>query len=178
MGAYRIVKDLLNMENAEVVFSFETREIFEDVEESRSFPGVRTVYRKEIVEGMVSTTDASALQRIGVQASDQKFQHCDSKTKNIKVFQWKTKGQCDADKIKINAPAEGEEVSGLVQAPIGFGEDELTHFLTKNGVDTDVFGNGRAKTLKEFSNELIKGESSLMVQPDGKVVRIVDVVLI
>merc|ERR1712187_420934 len=95
-----------------------------------------------------------------------------------KSYQWLTAAQCEKKEVKLRAPVGGEEVSGLVQAPIGYSEEELSKFLEDNGVDPSQFGKANMKTLKEFSTELIKGEASLMRQPDGKLVRIVDIVVL
>jgi len=80
--------------------------------------------------------------------------------------------------VKYKAPEEGEEVSGLVQAPIGLEEEELRKYFEANKVDISQFGTGQAKTLKDISAEMIKGESSLMQDADGSLIRIVDVVVI
>jgi len=69
-------------------------------------------------------------------------------------------------------------VSGLVQAPIGYDEETLKKFLADNGIDPSKFGDGQTRTLKEFSTELIKGESSLMKETNGTVLRTVDIVLL
>jgi len=174
--ASRIVQEQLGILETTVSMDFEGKEIFEEQEESLSFPGVMTVYRKEIVECKVISTDKAVLSKIGC-VGDPSFSCVDDK-KTTKVYNWWTEKDCTKRKIKLRAPADGEEVSGLVQAPIGFGEEELEKFLTANKVDCTLFGQNGAKTVKDFSTELIKGECSLNVTPCGTVVRIVDVVLL
>jgi len=97
---------------------------------------------------------------------------------NTKFFTWMTEKQCQEVKVNLRAPTNCDEVSGLVQAPIGYEEEALAHFLEEHKIDPSQFGKGQSKTLKEFSNELIKGESSLMVEQNGTVLRIVDIVLL
>jgi len=148
---------------------------------------VRTVYRKEIVEGMVSTTaDPAVLERVGLkQFMDQpdmmegggKWSFEDSRH-NTKFFTWMSETQCERSKVNLRAPRNCDEVSGLVQAPIGYDEETLKSFLEEHKIDPTQFGKGQTKTLKEFSNELIRGESSLMVEKNGAVLRIVDIVLL
>eukprot|EP00929_Paragymnodinium_shiwhaense_P111612 TRINITY_DN7992_c0_g1_i5.p1 TRINITY_DN7992_c0_g1~~TRINITY_DN7992_c0_g1_i5.p1 ORF type:complete len:776 (-),score=223.67 TRINITY_DN7992_c0_g1_i5:112-2439(-) len=175
--AARILADALNMSGLEIKFDYDNREVFEEEEESRSFPGVITVYRKEILEGEVTATDVNKLKKYGMADDKGSYSHQNS-SKNTKVYTWLGEKECGQKGVKLRAPADGEDVSGLVQAPVGFNMDELVKFLEANKVDHAQFGQNGAKTLKEFSNELIKGEASLMVNSDGKLVRIVDVVLL
>jgi hypothetical protein len=174
--ADKIVSQLLNVGGAKVTFDFAVKEIFEEQEESPSYPGVMTVYRKEIIEGTLSGSQASDY--IGKNPKGPKDWLKTDNTGNSKYFAWLTDKQCAQKGVKYKAPEEGEEVSGLVQAPIGLAEDDLVDFFKKNRVDTSKFGQGPAKTLKDISAELIKGESSLMLNPDGSVLRVLDVVVI
>eukprot|EP00929_Paragymnodinium_shiwhaense_P009098 TRINITY_DN113140_c0_g1_i1.p1 TRINITY_DN113140_c0_g1~~TRINITY_DN113140_c0_g1_i1.p1 ORF type:complete len:765 (+),score=218.89 TRINITY_DN113140_c0_g1_i1:77-2371(+) len=174
--ASRVLADLLNMTEKQVTFDVANIEIFEQEEESRSFPGVVTVYRKEILECKIATSDPAVLQKMGLKGGDT-FQHTNS-SNNIKIFKWMTEKECKSKGVKLRAPAEGEEVSGLVQAPIGMSQEELVQLLQDNKVDHAQYGSGNAKSIKDFSNELIKGEAALMVNQTGKLVRIVDVVLL
>lgn len=171
----RIVNELLGLDSSKVVMDLAGKEVFEEEEESRSFPGVMTVYRKEIVP--IEITDPGMVAKVGISGAG--YSNTDA-NKNTKSYRWLTNSECAkaVPPVKMDAKGDGEEVSGLVQAPVGYGEDELRQFLEANKVDTSAFGANHAKTLKEFSNELIKGESSLMVDASGKVVRVVDVVLL
>mmetsp|Transcript_123867 Transcript_123867/g.231814 ORF Transcript_123867/g.231814 Transcript_123867/m.231814 type:complete len:774 (+) Transcript_123867:158-2479(+) len=167
--AERVLNDMINLQGAKVSFDFDLKETFEEEEESPSYPGVTTVYRKEIIQGQVK--DEGGIKGKG------DWTHKD-KTGNTKFFQWMTDKQCTQKKIKYKAPEEGEEVSGLVQAPIGMAEDELRSYLEANKVDVSKFGQNKTKTLKDISSELIKGESSLMQDAEGNLMRVVDVVVI
>lgn len=173
----RILKDHLGIEELAVTFNIATKEVFEEETSSISYPGVRTVYRKEIVEGKVTCHQAPVLARYGLDKRDGGGTHSYREPRGSqKEYVWMTERACEENgKIKLRAPAEGEEISGLIQAPIGYSLEELTEFLDKHGVDTTRFGQNNAKTLQEFSTELIKGEASLM-QRDGQVIRVVDIV--
>eukprot|EP00929_Paragymnodinium_shiwhaense_P111609 TRINITY_DN7992_c0_g1_i2.p1 TRINITY_DN7992_c0_g1~~TRINITY_DN7992_c0_g1_i2.p1 ORF type:complete len:782 (-),score=239.19 TRINITY_DN7992_c0_g1_i2:130-2475(-) len=175
----RIIQQIIGVDPLAISVSIKDKEVFEEEEDSRSFPGVTTVYRKEIVEGTVVSKDATVLQKMGLNttAPSDKFSHADS-SRNTKTFKWLTEANCAKQKIKLKAPAEGEEVSGLIQAPCGYTEEQLYKFLEENKVDPTAFGQKNTKTLKEFSNELLKGEASLMVDTDGKVVRTADIVVL
>jgi len=169
-----IVNEMINLGGAKVTFDFTKKEVFEEQEESPSYPGVQTVYRKEIIEGDLQ---AEASNHIGLKVKGAKDWFHEDKTKNTKYFAWMTDKECAKNGVKIKQP-EGAEISGLVQAPIGLEEAELRKYLESNKVDISKFGVGQSKTLKDISAELIKGESSLMVQKDGKVIRTVDVVVL
>jgi serine/threonine protein kinase len=174
--AERIMKDQLGFVPTEVNFDFGDKEVFEEEEESRSYPGVMTVYRKEIVKGDLSSSDSGTKEKFAATGGNNTFSHTDS-TRNTKGYRWFTGKELAQKNVKLGQPGQ-TELSGLVQAPIGYSEDELLSFLTEHKINVTAFGQNHAKTLKEFSTELIKGESSLMVQPNGQVVRVVDVVLL
>jgi len=177
-AAQRTVRERLNMVDAKVNFGFKSKECFEDDESSPSYPGVRTVYRKEIFEGEVTTTDNTVLERIGLGTkSTGDFQHMDS-TKYTRFFRWLTEAQCKGKAVKLRAPKEGADVSALVHPPIGFEEEQLMKFLQDNNVDVSKFGKDGVKTLAEFSEELVKGEAALSKRADGSIIRVVDVLIL
>eukprot|EP00928_Gymnodinium_smaydae_P020352 TRINITY_DN17867_c0_g4_i1.p1 TRINITY_DN17867_c0_g4~~TRINITY_DN17867_c0_g4_i1.p1 ORF type:complete len:778 (-),score=158.85 TRINITY_DN17867_c0_g4_i1:186-2474(-) len=165
--AARIASTMLNLGGSQLSYDFTKQEVFEEEEESRSYPGVLTVYRKAIIPCRASPEKCNA----------GSYSHTDARN-NTKTFKWLNDAECTAANIKLRAPLVGDEVSALVMAPVGFSEDELRQYLIENKVDPEIYGKGPAKTLAELSAELTKGESSLMVQKDGVVVRIVDVVVL
>jgi len=142
--------------------------------ESPSFPGVTSVYRKEIVEGTISIKNPEALMKVGL-PSFSSWTATDT-SNNTKTFEWMTAQQAEASKVKLS-PGK-QEISTLVKAPIGYGEEALRAQLTKAGVDVSKFGTPGTKTLKEFSAELIKGESTLLQDEKGGAMRVVDVVVL
>lgn len=176
--ADRFVKDALGIDSSKIAFDHANKEIFEEEEESRSYPGVTTIYRKEIVDGKFVTTDQALLKEKGASGEPGGTFTFKDHLENTKVFKWLTEQDLLKNGISYKAPAGRDHVSGLVQAPIGLNEDELVKFLQENNVDPKQFGQNNSKSLKDFSNELLKGESSLMLQSDGKVLRVVDIVLL
>lgn len=170
----KIVNDMLELNGCKVTFDFNQKEVFEEEEESPSYPGVTTVYRKELIEGILN---AEQKNYVGMNAKDKEWSKKDS-AGNTKYFAWKTDKECESAKIKYRQPDNDDQVSGLVQAPIGFDEEELKKYFANNGVDISRFGQGQAKSLKDISAELIKGESSLMIEQNGSIIRVVDVVVI
>lgn len=173
--AIRILKDILGMEKLAVRFGFEEKEVYEEEMDSPSFPGVRTVYRKEIMQCYVNETDEALRKAVGLPQGD--GWSFEDKKRNTKFFQWMTEEDAIAQKVKLRA-AGSEEVSGLVMPPLGLNEQDLLDFLDNHGVDQSGFGVNGAKSLKEFSRELMCGESTLLVDDLGKVVRVVDQVVL
>jgi len=175
----RILRDQLGMQDCKVLFDFKKKEYYEEEEESPSYPGVRTVYRKEIVEGQVSTQDAAILKRI---MADSKGEYSfEDATKQTRFLQWGTETECKqmTPVAALRAPKDTTEnqISGLVNAPIAIDESALKKYLADNGVDVTKFGSdcGATKSLKEFAAELSNSECSLTRDASGKVMRVVDV---
>jgi len=175
----QIVKTLLGMQDCKITFDFKSKEVFEEEEESPSYPGVRTVYRKEILEGLVTSTDIKVLKRINAdaQAGMEYYSFEDSK-KNTKFFKWLTEVECKAlsPPVRLRAPKSTGTVSGLVPAPIEVDEEALKKFLSGADIDVDKFGEGVAKTLHEFAEELSASESSLTITDNGSMIRVVDMI--
>jgi hypothetical protein len=172
--ADRILKEMMGMGDCKISFDYDEKEVYEEENESPSYPGVKTVYRKEIVEGHVVATDKDILSKVGLPAGNN--WNFEDKKKNTKYFSWMTDKAAIAKGAKLR-PEGSEEVSGLVAAPIGLNEEDLTKYLKNHAVDTTQFGGKNSRSLKEFSTELIKGESSLMEDESGKVMRVVDLII-
>lgn len=182
--AQRLVKERLPAVQSSLDFDFKTKEYFEEDSESPSYPGVHTVYRKEIYEAVFKPETAEQLQKVGLgqpedgggAAGSCEFSEMDDR-RYTHVFAWLSEGECADRQIKLKAPAEGTEVSVLVDPPVGYEEEELTEFLQGSGVDISQFGKDGVKSVAEFSEELVKGESRLHKETDGRLIRIVDVVI-
>jgi len=176
MTARRILRDMLNMSDCKMLFDLKSKEVFEQEEDSPSFPGMRTVYRKEVVECYVSTTDAAVLQRVGLPGgSGWNFRDAGG---NQKTFAWLSEEQCTGAGVQLRIDDDADDASGLVQAPIGLNEADLRRYLEAASVDITRFGQDHTKTIKEFSAELMKGESTILRDAEGKVTRVADVVLV
>jgi len=180
----RILDQIPNRDvwDSRVVCNLRGREIFEKEGESPSFPGVRTIYRTEVV---TATTDV----RFAIE--DDIGQDPDSPSGidaglairrqvsgSTKFFSWMTEEECIRLNVRLSGSDQSANVSDLVPAPIGLKVRALERYLRANSVDPSLFGQGQAKTLQELSAELTSGESSLMTSPHGELVRLVDVVLL
>jgi len=172
--AERIIATQIDLQGAKVVIDWDSKEVFEEEDISPSYPGVCCVYRKEIVEAHLQAAPGMGADRFESTAVWSK----QDDTGNKKFFNWLDKDQCKKDSIQFEKPQEEDETSALVQAPIGLNEEDLTVYLKTYRVDIEQFGVGKAKTLQEFSSELLKGESSLCHGTDGQIIRVVDVVLL
>lgn len=166
-------KERLQLADVRLEFKTQSMETFEEEEDSASYPGVRTVYRKSIIEALISPdTDPKT---IGI-ADGNGIKTVDAKSIS-RHYQWMTESECEAQQVKLRAPQQGQEVSALVNAPVGFDEEKLMALLQQGGVDTNKFGEAGTKTLEEFAAELTSGEATLENHKDG-IMRIVDVVAV
>lgn len=167
--AERILKEMLSIDPNIVDFTMSDVDRHEEEGESPSYPGVRTVYRKEIVEGIVSDAASIGLPSLA------DWSATDAKEGNTKYFNWMTDAQAEGKKVKLK-PKGAEAISALVRAPLGMNEEALAALLKEAGHDVSKWGRDGTKTLKQFSAELIKGEASLAQGKAGEWTRIVDVV--
>jgi serine/threonine protein kinase len=154
-------------------------ERYEEEMDSPSFPGVRTVYRKEIVFCTVTSTDSAVLQKMGLaNPIPESFTTTSKDVQAItKTFNWMDEDNAQAKGVKLR-PEGAEAVSALVRAPVGLNEEALRNYLMKCNIDPSHFGQAHTKTLKEFSDELIKGEATLLEDSEGRPLRVVDVILL
>lgn len=174
--AERIVTDMLKMPPGSVQFDLVHLERHEEETESPSYPGVCTVYRKELVEGVVILNNGQALADVGLPEGTP-WNACDA-SQNTKFFQWMVDKEAESKGVKLRADAT-EAVSTLVRPPIGLNEDALRTHLNALEIDVSKFGANGCKSIKEFSQELLRGESTLQQEPTTKKLqRIVDVVLL
>lgn len=172
----RILKDLIGMQDCKVLFDFRSKEVSEEEEESPSYPGVRTVYQKQTIEGQVTVADPAVLERIGVDCKEE-YSFTDSKG-NTKYFKWLTEAECNAmsTPVRLRAPRSTHTVSGLIMAPISIDEEALAKYLTSHGVNVEAFGQPGSRTLSEFADELANSEASIARDKHGQVIRVVDLI--
>jgi len=95
-----------------------------------------------------------------------------------RTYKWLTEAACKDREVLMRAPADGAEVSSLVHAPVAFSEADLQSFLEANHVDGSKLSVDEAKTLRNFSDELVRGEAQLTRKLDGTITRLVDVVIL
>jgi serine/threonine protein kinase len=174
--AKRVLESRLGIASStKIKWDFVGKESFEEEEgSSTSYPGVRTVYRKEIIEGAISESDIQSAAALGWK--DRKFSFTDSK-KYIRTYSWLTQKDCETGQVKLRAEGQNE-VSVLVNAPTGFDQEQLDEYLKANKIDEETADTGSTRTLKHFSDELFRGEAGLVKGADGKIVRSVDVVIL
>jgi len=167
----RIVQDMMNLSANSISCDLSKIDRYEEETESPSYPGLATVYRKEIVECIVK--DPAQLEKANAGTP---WVSTDP-LGNQKTWSWMTVAEAEGQGVKLKAQ-EAEAISTLVTPPIGLEEEALCKYLTNLGVDITKFGVDGSKSIKEFSAELIKGEATLMQDVGGRVSRIVDVVVL
>jgi len=177
-AANRLVEELMKMQDASVMFDFSHIDRQEQGEESPSYPGVHTVYIKQTVTGVATVTDATILKRIGLDDNGSGTFEVEDSSHYTRVFQWMTEEECEAASIVLRPRQEEGDYSALVYPPVGLNEEDLFQYLTDNNVDVSKWGEGTARSVAEFSEELVKGESALLRQDTGRIVRVVDIVVL
>jgi len=170
--AERILREMLSMDPTMVQLDFSTVERQEEEKDSPSFPGVTTIYRRELVDCIVSTSDTKQLETVGL--PEKREWSAKDPQGNTKFFTWMTDQEANT---KVNLKGKASQISTLVRAPIGLDEEGLTDYLKSMNVDISKFGVNGAKSLKEFSTELVKGETRLLQLDDGRILVITEVVM-
>jgi len=175
----RILSERLKLQGFGITFDFVNREYLEEDDESPNYPGVRTVYRKEIFEGLVGTKDPEKLATLGLLDSMQPLYTAQGDDRYIRTFAWRSEGGCYARGIRVMAPKQGEHVSPLVPLPVNYDEEELKALLEENHLDATAFANEKGKgSMAKLEEELQIGEAVLSRGPDGRWMRIVEVVVL
>jgi hypothetical protein len=165
-----------------VKFNFDGNEVFEEEDDSTSYPGMRTVYRKEIVEGWVTSKNAEILQRIGFKSDvvDVPTWGFQDHRGNTKIFEWLTERQCEKRDVLLHVPEEWDEISCLVNpSATGLSEEKLGEALRNSGISPEMLAETPgAKKLEDLVGETKRGECTFVMEPDGRVLRMVDIVLL
>merc|ERR1719329_1501059 len=112
------MNDMMDLGGRKVTFDFTVKQVFEEQEMSPSYPGVQTVYRKEILEGVMEGDANGYVGQNGAWSRKDKTGH-------TKFFAWMPEADCAKNGVHYKAPDQGDEVSGLVMAPIGLEVEEL-----------------------------------------------------
>jgi len=173
--AMRVLKDTMGMGQCAVHFAFDEKEVYEEEMDSPSFPGVRTVYRKEIVQCYVEESNKETLEKVGL---GHVRSYCAEDDKhNVKFLSWMSQQEVMEHKVKLRAEGS-EEVSGLVLPPVGLNEQDLARYLESHNIDISQFGQNGTKSLKNLSKELICADSFLLTDANGEVLRVLDQVML
>jgi len=176
-AAQRLCRDMLAMADCRIEFDFQDSDHWEQEEESFSYPGLRTVYKKELILGRVTTKDKAVLQRVGAGRSMGGFAIRDAQN-YVRTYTWLSARDWHARGVRLRFPTERGDISALVYPPVGYEEKEAKTFLEESKINMPAWGSGMYKTLAEFSEELVRGEASLVRQADGKLLRVVDIVVL
>eukprot|EP00811_Abedinium_folium_P000828 NODE_1075_length_2619_cov_2.510835.p1 GENE.NODE_1075_length_2619_cov_2.510835~~NODE_1075_length_2619_cov_2.510835.p1 ORF type:complete len:461 (-),score=149.75 NODE_1075_length_2619_cov_2.510835:436-1818(-) len=172
--AERVLTTRMGLGAGDVALHYANSETFEREEESPTYPGVRTVYTIKVVPGRLVATSPETLEKVSIARPDGIFR-ADRPTGVIN-YQWMNEADCLAANVKLREPAETQQISALVNPVAGMDPDSLAKFLEECGVDVGEFGIGDKKSIKDLSDELLRGESSLERLDDGTVRRLVKVV--
>eukprot|EP00931_Biecheleriopsis_adriatica_P087316 TRINITY_DN61809_c0_g1_i1.p1 TRINITY_DN61809_c0_g1~~TRINITY_DN61809_c0_g1_i1.p1 ORF type:complete len:764 (+),score=157.88 TRINITY_DN61809_c0_g1_i1:39-2294(+) len=163
-AAQRVLSEL-DLDIKAVSLNFDAFEYQEQETTSPSFPDVRTVYRKEIVDGELSAASSAAKDYVITTKA--------GITKNMK---WMTFQEAERNRVKLSVPKG--EVSALVEAPIGMDVAALSEYLTDEKVALSNFGTSGAMSLEKFSEQLIRGEVQIVRAKNGQATVISETVVL
>lgn len=173
MAVERLCRDVLNMSDCGVQLSICNVEEFEETEMSPSYPGVQTVYRKQLLNGVVTTTSPAILARIGASKGRSGFSAEGKNPGHWRTYAWMSEKECAAKLIKLKAPAKKHFFSSLVYPPTPCDHEEVEDYLKQNNQQLGKEG------YSTFTEELSSGEATLVKQEEGdRLVRVVDIVVL
>jgi len=181
-AAERILKDILDMQDCRIIFELNHIDHQETSEDSPSYPGIQTVYSNETLTGVMTVSDSTTLKRVSIVDKTRKDGMGKFEVKDpeqyVRGYQWMSEAECISKGIELRPRNVDNDISSLVYPPIGLNEDALFDYLMNNNVDVSRWGEGTFRSVSEFSEELVKGESTLFRQENGRIVRLVDIVVL
>eukprot|EP00392_Amoebophrya_sp_AT5.2_P006801 g6813.t1 len=175
--AERVLMERLHIDKTRVAFNYAEKEIVEVKEDSPSYPGVVTVYRKHIVEGAMQTFNMKPSEIAAIGGQNWESFMTKGNKNEMKTWQWLNSKEIARKKIKIAGKKANDEVSSLVAPAMKIDEDTLRAQLEEGKCDPAKYGSNGAKTLYEVAQELARGEWHLQ-QDSGGMERVVEVVLL
>eukprot|EP00747_Dinoflagellata_sp_TGD_P069877 gnl/TRDRNA2_/TRDRNA2_156327_c1_seq1.p1 gnl/TRDRNA2_/TRDRNA2_156327_c1~~gnl/TRDRNA2_/TRDRNA2_156327_c1_seq1.p1 ORF type:complete len:637 (+),score=138.83 gnl/TRDRNA2_/TRDRNA2_156327_c1_seq1:208-1911(+) len=182
-GVARLLKSELNTTSDVIIVAMDhledpMQEVVHLAKGSQSYPGLSTVYRKHFYEASVSPKAAKAdLDSLGL-PDEVSF-----KTKladgTASVWEWWDRAQCESQNLRVTSKIEvAPEFLGLKplhQKP--WNPANLSEILQRHGIDTNLFGTGKARSLQQFCDELESGESRLFEKP-GELRRYLEILIL
>merc|ERR1719240_1811910 len=103
--ARRLIEERLKLADVKISIKADSKEAFEESEMSPSYPGVETVYRKEILECVVDVAQTSQDILKRVFADGTKGDHKTQDSAGItRTYEWMDEKTCQGLKVKFKAP--------------------------------------------------------------------------
>jgi len=167
-----------NLKFDQVMLDLENTERSEEEYESASYPGLLTFYNREVVDGVINTASMSPEELTRVGLPDMSMFTSKDRRWSRKENNWMTMQQALAKNLQCGVVKGDSSSSGLVAAPIGMSAADLQARLASASIDVSKFGQHGCRTLKEFSQELYRGEAFLSEDEAGELVRTVNVIII
>mmetsp|Transcript_118155 Transcript_118155/g.220931 ORF Transcript_118155/g.220931 Transcript_118155/m.220931 type:complete len:886 (-) Transcript_118155:140-2797(-) len=138
------------------------QDVVSSVETSASYPGLESVYRKSFFNAVINKAVPQAdLKKLGLmdETPFTSVQACGDAT----TFEWWPASKCVEEKIQISPKKVVlPEMDGFQPLADGaWTEEKLTAALRQHYIDTNQFGQGTARSIKEFVTETNSGETRL-----------------
>jgi len=152
---------------SQIVFDYNDVQTFEESHQSKTFPAIWTVYKKQFVEG--TWHDAEAW-RMYFGTADE-WTHTNS-VKDTRNFRWMDSQQLDAVGMIYQCP-RSRTYSTLVRAPMGISKSQLEEELQKYHVDTSNWGQPNTRSLMDLVDEMLDGFCTC-TEIEGQFTRVVN----
>lgn len=134
------------------------------VETSASYPGLDSVYRRSFFNATVNKVASPAeLKKLGLSQADETSFKTTLDNGDCTTFEWWPAPKCEEYKLQI-VPKKTilPEMDGFTSLSDGtWTEDKLTVALRNHNIDTKLFGQGSARSIKDFVTETNSGETRL-----------------
>lgn len=148
----------VGMTDVQVDFDYEKTELVEEQYESPSYPGVLTLYRKEIISGAVVEEDPAVLARIGLPEGAEWTAVDEANMK--RRAQWMSPAEMRKNKVWMNKRSEAERRSKesgndltSAEAAQTLSEKQAAHLAYVIGVTDRI---GRSLQARKYTKSLVK----------------------
>mmetsp|Transcript_23273 Transcript_23273/g.51083 ORF Transcript_23273/g.51083 Transcript_23273/m.51083 type:complete len:441 (-) Transcript_23273:248-1570(-) len=108
----RLMADKLKMANLTMSLNYDKTDVYTEEKESESFPGINTLYRMEIIEGYITSTDIGIRAEFELDEEAGTFKVTDNKH-NSRTYGWLTEDQALERQVKLHGG-----VLGMLTMPV------------------------------------------------------------
>jgi serine/threonine protein kinase len=131
-------------------------------QDSQSYPGLDSVYRKTFFEASVNgKADPSKLKKLGLVGSDEASFKTTQQDGSVSTWQWYNVDEIKKNEVDVSAPkkmlSDFENYAPISVA--AWTEDQMKNQLTKHKIDMKKFGTGKARSIRELAEETSTGET-------------------
>lgn len=164
----RRMRDMLvQSANIHMKFDYDKVDSYSEEKDSETFPGLRTLYRIEVVEGYVSSVDLELRKTLALDEGGGMFARVTAKG-DKKEFAWLTEEEAVDKQVKLRGDGLGRHGVPIL-TPISAVKSQMTGTLSQRVMEVhrkvdQIF---RDKALLELESRLQAMETWLYIDPSG-----------